>query len=117
VPNIVFEPTPDILCGLVGRRRAGQVIVGFAAETDDPVARGRRKFERKGVDIMVVNDVSAPGVGFDHDTNAVTIMTADETEEVPLTTKDAVADAVLDKVVALLAGQEGRTGAPGAEEH
>jgi len=117
VPNIVLEPTPDILCGLVARRREGQVIAGFAAETDDPVARGRRKFERKGVDLMVVNDVSAPGVGFDHDTNAVTIMTADETEEVPLTSKDAVADAVLDKVVALLAGREGRTGAPGAEEH
>ncbi len=117
VPSIVLEPTPDILCGLVARRRAGQVIAGFAAETDDPVARGRRKLERKGVDLMVVNDVSAPGVGFDHDTNAVTIMTADDTEEVPLTTKDAVADAVLDKVVALLAGQAGRTGAPGAEEH
>ena len=51
--------------------------MGFAAETDDVVERGRRKLERKGVDLLVVNDVSAPGAGFDHDTNAVTILDAD----------------------------------------
>ena len=72
VPEIVLEPTPDILTGLAARRRpgagAGRVRGG------DPRcarARGRRKLERKGVDLLVVNDVSAPGVGFDHDTNAV----------------------------------------------
>jgi phosphopantothenoylcysteine decarboxylase/phosphopantothenate--cysteine ligase len=116
LPDIVLEATPDILCGLAARRRPGQVIVGFAAETKDPVARGRRKFERKGVDLMVVNDVSAPGAGFDHDTNVVTILTKNDTDEVPLASKGVVADAVLDRVVALLAGQEGRVGAPRAEE-
>jgi phosphopantothenoylcysteine decarboxylase/phosphopantothenate--cysteine ligase len=103
VPTIVLETTPDILAGLAERRRPGQVIVGFAAETDEPVARARAKRRAKGVDFMVVNDVSVPGVGFDHDTNAVTIVKDHEDREVPLTSKTAVADAVLDEVVALLA--------------
>jgi len=103
VPEIVLEPTPDILAALAARRTPGQVLVGFAAETDDPVERGRRKLERKGVDLLVVNDVSAPGTGFDHDTNAVTILGADGTTvEVALTSKRSVADAVFDSVVARL---------------
>jgi phosphopantothenoylcysteine decarboxylase/phosphopantothenate--cysteine ligase len=117
VPEIVLEQTPDILRGLVAHRRPGQVIVGFAAETDEPVARARRKREAKGVDLMVVNDVSAPGVGFDHDTNAVTIVKEFEDRQVPLTSKADVADAVLDAVVELLDVGDGRVGAPGAEEH
>ncbi len=104
VPEIVLEQTPDILAGLVAGRRPGQQFVGFAAETEDAVARGRRKLERKGVDLLVVNDVAAPGVGFDHDTNAVTILdAAGGATEVPLTSKNEVADAILDKVVDLLA--------------
>jgi phosphopantothenoylcysteine decarboxylase / phosphopantothenate---cysteine ligase len=100
IPDVVLEPTPDILAGLARRRAAGQVIVGFAAETHDVVERGRRKLERKGVDLLVVNDVSAPGVGFDHDTNAVVILGADgSATEIPLTSKDAVANAVLDRVI------------------
>jgi phosphopantothenoylcysteine decarboxylase/phosphopantothenate--cysteine ligase len=103
VPDVVLEPTPDILAGLARRRPPGQVIVGFAAETHDVLERGRRKLERKGVDLLVVNDVSAPGVGFDHDTNAVVILEADGgISEVPLTSKDAVAEAVLDRVSAHL---------------
>jgi phosphopantothenoylcysteine decarboxylase/phosphopantothenate--cysteine ligase len=100
IPELVLEPTPDILAGLARRRTPDQVIVGFAAETHDPVERGRRKIERKGVDLLVVNDVSAPGVGFDHDTNAVVILGADGTAtDIPLTSKDAVANAVLDRVI------------------
>jgi len=100
IPEVVLEPTPDILAGLARRGAPGQVIVGFAAETHDVVDRGRRKLERKGVDLLVVNDVSAPGVGFDHDTNAVVILGADgTTTEIPLTSKDAVANAVLDRVI------------------
>ena len=116
VPDIVLEPTPDILTGLVQSRRPGQVIVGFAAETDDPVARARRKLERKGADLMVVNDVSVPGVGFDYDTNAVTILSASGAQEVPLSSKEVVADVVLDRVVELLDAQAGRDGAPNTEE-
>jgi len=101
LPELVLEPTPDILMGLVARRAPGQVVVGFAAETNDVLERGRRKLARKGVDLLVVNDVSAPGVGFDHDTNAVSILGADgSSTEVALTSKDAVADAVLDSVIA-----------------
>jgi phosphopantothenoylcysteine decarboxylase/phosphopantothenate--cysteine ligase len=100
IPEVVLESTPDILAGLARRRTPGQIIVGFAAETYDVVERGRRKLERKGVDLLVVNDVSAPGVGFDHDTNAVVILDADgSATEIPLTSKDAVANAVLDRVI------------------
>jgi len=103
VPELVLEPTPDILTALAARRPAGQVLVGFAAETRDIIARARRKLERKGVDLLVVNDVGAPGVGFVHETNAVTILSADgDTIEIPLTSKDAVAEAVLDRVIAQL---------------
>jgi phosphopantothenoylcysteine decarboxylase/phosphopantothenate--cysteine ligase len=101
LPELVLEPTPDILAGLAERRPEGQVLVGFAAETNEVQERARRKLVRKGVDLLVVNDVSAPGVGFDHDTNEVTILGADgSATEVPLTTKDAVANAVLDRVIA-----------------
>jgi len=101
LPELVLEPTPDILTGLVFRRTPGQVLVGFAAETDDVAERGRRKLHRKGVDLLVVNDVSAPETGFDHDTNAVSILTADgSSTEIPLTSKYAVANAVLDSVIA-----------------
>jgi len=103
VPDLVLEPTPDILSALARGRRPGQVLVGFAAETTDPVARGRAKLERKGVDLLVVNDVTAPGAGFDHDTNAVVILSADGGSiEVPLRSKRAVADAILDSVVTRL---------------
>jgi phosphopantothenoylcysteine decarboxylase / phosphopantothenate---cysteine ligase len=101
LPELVLEPTPDILLGLVAHRPPGQVMVGFAAETNDVLERGRKKLARKGVDLLVVNDVSAPGAGFDHDTNAVAILGADGSiTEVPLTSKDAVANAVLDSVIA-----------------
>jgi len=101
IPELVLEPTPDILAGLAARRRPGQVLVGFAAETHDALERGRNKLARKGVDLLVVNDVSAPGTGFDHDTNAVAILdVAGNTQEIPLTSKDAVANALLDRVIA-----------------
>jgi phosphopantothenoylcysteine decarboxylase / phosphopantothenate---cysteine ligase len=103
VPDLVLEATPDILAQLGRRRRAGQVLVGFAAETEALAERAVAKLVAKGVDVMVANDVSAPGVGFDHDTNAVTIFTADgASESVALRSKDDVADAILDRVVALL---------------
>jgi phosphopantothenoylcysteine decarboxylase/phosphopantothenate--cysteine ligase len=100
VPDLVLEPTPDILAELGRRRKRGQVLVGFAAETgsfgDRPVA----KLKSKGVDLMVANDVSAAGVGFDHDTNAVTVLGRDGTRrEVGLSSKRQVADVVLDCVV------------------
>jgi phosphopantothenoylcysteine decarboxylase / phosphopantothenate---cysteine ligase len=103
LPELILEPTPDILTGLVARRSPGQVLVGFAAETNDVAERGRRKLARKGVDLLVVNDVSAPGVGFDHDTNEVTILGSDgSSAAVALTSKNSVANEVLDRVIALM---------------
>ncbi|MGH9081270.1 MAG: bifunctional phosphopantothenoylcysteine decarboxylase/phosphopantothenate--cysteine ligase CoaBC [Acidimicrobiales bacterium] len=106
VPELVLEPTPDILAELGRRRRDGQVLVGFAAETGSAGDRAVAKLVAKGVDLMVANDVAAPGVGFDHDTNQVTVFGADgSVTEVPLSSKDAVADAILDRVGALLSAR------------
>ena len=99
VPQIILEPTPDILTGLGAAKPAGQVLVGFAAETSDLVANARGNLERKQLDLMVANDVSAPGVGFQHDTNAVTLLRADgSATTVALTDKRSIAKAVLDTV-------------------
>ncbi|HXX91710.1 MAG TPA: bifunctional phosphopantothenoylcysteine decarboxylase/phosphopantothenate--cysteine ligase CoaBC [Acidimicrobiales bacterium] len=103
LPEIVLEPTADILAEVVRRRRPGQVLVGFAAETHDVVEHAAAKLAAKGVDVIVANDVAAPGVGFDHDTNAVTILEAGGARrDVPLAPKGVVADAVLDTVAARL---------------
>ncbi|MEJ7799062.1 MAG: bifunctional phosphopantothenoylcysteine decarboxylase/phosphopantothenate--cysteine ligase CoaBC [Ilumatobacter sp.] len=107
VPEIVLEPTPDILAGLGAHKPAGQVLVGFAAETDDLQANAQRKLAAKQLDLIVANDVSAPGTGFRHDTNAVTIFMADSSAEVvPLADKRTIASAVLDHVVSIRAAAE-----------
>jgi phosphopantothenoylcysteine decarboxylase/phosphopantothenate--cysteine ligase len=102
VPELVLEPTPDILAGLGARKRPGQTLVGFAAETTDVVANAADKVRRKHLDLVVANDVSAPGAGFEHDTNAVVLLRADGSRnDVPLADKRAVARAVLDAVLDL----------------
>ena len=102
VPEIVLEKTPDILAGLGARKREGQILVGFAAETEDLIAHAQDKLVRKNLDLIVANDVSAPGVGFSHDTNAVTILGAGGVlQTVALTDKHHIASAVLDSVVEL----------------
>ncbi|MGI8491490.1 MAG: bifunctional phosphopantothenoylcysteine decarboxylase/phosphopantothenate--cysteine ligase CoaBC [Acidimicrobiales bacterium] len=120
VPEVVLEPTTDILAALGRRRRPGQVLVGFAAETvsaegngegaaagagapasDQLRAFAESKLADKGADLIVANDVSAEGTGFGHDTNAVWIVSADrEAVEVPLADKRQVATAVVDAIVA-----------------
>lgn len=104
-PDIVLEPTPDILAGLGQRKRDGQILVGFAAETSDLVANAQSKLRRKNLDLVVANDVSAPAVGFQHDTNAVTILSrAGSIKTVALTDKRSVARAILECVVELRSG-------------
>ena len=99
VPEIVLEPTADILAHLAAQRRPGQTIVGFAAETSDLRANAAEKLARKGIDLIVANDVSAPGVGFEHDTNAVMILGADgSAQEIALTDKRAIARSILNAV-------------------
>jgi phosphopantothenoylcysteine decarboxylase/phosphopantothenate--cysteine ligase len=96
-----LEPTTDILAELGKRKRPGQVLVGFAAETDDVRAHAADKLRRKHLDLIVANDVGAPGAGFEHDTNAVTLIGADgEVQDVPLVDKREVARVILDAVVA-----------------
>jgi phosphopantothenoylcysteine decarboxylase/phosphopantothenate--cysteine ligase len=98
--EIVLEPTHDFLVDLGRRKRPGQVLVGFAAETEDLVANARAKLVRKSLDLIVANDVSAPAVGFDHDTNEVFLLGPDDSEHhVPLTSKRNVARAVFDAVL------------------
>jgi phosphopantothenoylcysteine decarboxylase/phosphopantothenate--cysteine ligase len=98
--TIELEPTADILAE-VARLKQSQIIVGFAAETQNVLENARKKLASKSLDAIVVNDVSREGVGFDSDRNAVTIITKDEVVEVPETTKWDVALRVLDQVVRL----------------
>lgn len=100
IPEITLEPTPDILAALGTGKPSHQVLVGFAAETDNVVDNARGKLHRKNLDLIVANDVSAPGVGFGHNTNAVTILGADGSQsDVELADKHTIATAVLDSVV------------------
>ncbi|MBM3661496.1 MAG: bifunctional phosphopantothenoylcysteine decarboxylase/phosphopantothenate--cysteine ligase CoaBC [Actinobacteria bacterium] len=102
IPTIELQPTVDILAELGAQRIAGRTLVGFAAETNDVLASASAKLAEKGIDLIVVNDVSAPDVGFEHDTNEVRILGPDgEVDHVALRSKSAVADAVLDAVVAV----------------
>jgi len=106
--TISMEPTADILTGLAAARRDGQTLVGFAAEHGDgAVAYGRDKLARKGLDAVVVNDISRKDIGFDSVSNEVTIVTAEGDRPVPLAAKGDIARAVLDEVQRL----RGRAGA------
>lgn len=98
-PEIFLEPTPDILAGLGSAKRAGQILVGFAAETDDLIKNATAKLTAKSLDLIVANDVGAPGVGFSHDTNAVTLLRPDaKPVEIDLASKREVARAVINTV-------------------
>ncbi|HEX5417865.1 MAG TPA: bifunctional phosphopantothenoylcysteine decarboxylase/phosphopantothenate--cysteine ligase CoaBC [Chloroflexota bacterium] len=92
-------PNPDIIAGI---KDAPLVKIGFAAETDDLIANAQGKLQRKGLDLIVANDVGAPGSGFGTDTNEVVFVSAAGVERLPLLPKRAVADRILDRLVALL---------------
>lgn len=99
VPSLDLEPTRDILAELGRVKPAGQYLVGFAAETDNVEKNAKEKLARKNLDMIVANDVTAPGAGFNHDTNAVKIITRDgKIAGIPLMDKDKVADRVLDAI-------------------
>ena len=106
VPEITLEATPDILALLATHRRPGQIIVGFAAETNNVRVNAADKLRRKGIDLIVANDVSTPGVGFEHDTNEVVILGADgSVQDVPLADKRVIARAILNVVSTLRSKQ------------
>lgn len=103
VPQIILEPTADVLRATREMRRAGSVIVGFALETTDAVENGRRKLQGKGLDLLVVNDATEPGAGFEVETNRVVLLQAGQPDEaLPLMSKAEVADRILDRVEGLL---------------
>jgi phosphopantothenoylcysteine decarboxylase/phosphopantothenate--cysteine ligase len=102
--NLNLQPTEDILAAISASRGENQTVVGFAAEHGgDAVTRARAKLARKGADLIVLNDVSDPTIGFDSAENAVTLVTAADEVEVPKAGKDAVAEAILDRVERLRA--------------
>lgn len=94
---------PDVAATLGRAKRSGQTFVGFAAETNDVLAHARGKLVKKNLDMIVANDVTTPGAGFDVSTNIVTLLTEEKTESLPLMTKDEVADRILDAVLKLRA--------------
>ncbi len=103
-----LEPTEDILAGLAARRSGGQTIVGFAAEHGGGgVERARAKLERKGADLIVLNDVSDPAIGFESEENAVTLVDGSGETPVPRASKDSIADSILDRVDTLRARTSG----------
>lgn len=97
--ELSLEPTEDILAALAARRAEGQTVVGFAAEHGgNAVERARGKLRRKGADMIVLNDVSDPEIGFESERNAVTLIGADGETEVPIASKDEIAGAILTEV-------------------
>jgi phosphopantothenoylcysteine decarboxylase/phosphopantothenate--cysteine ligase len=104
--------TPDILAELGQARQGGHrpVLVGFAAESGDPVSRARAKLSRKQADMIVANDISRLDAGFDSDSNAVTLVTTDGAEAIGLAPKTQVAAAIVDRVEQLLAPQPAQAG-------
>ena len=111
--TVTLRRTPDILAALGQRRlarNAGPVLVGFAAETEQVVEHAKAKRENKHADLIVANDVSRADAGFDVDTNAVTLVSADGTEPVPVLAKSQVAARILDRVEQLLSGSRSTFG-------
>ena len=99
--NFTLVENPDVAATLGKAKRSGQVFVGFAAETNDVLAHAKDKLARKNLDMIVANDVTRPGAGFDVDTNIVTLITKDGQEALPMMSKAEVAQRILDRTLAL----------------
>lgn len=105
-PELTLESTDDVLLATRDLRPDGCVTVGFALETETPVEHGRAKLGRKDLDLLVVNDATEPGAGFEVETNRVVLLDrGGGADELPLMTKHEVADEILDRVAALIAGR------------
>jgi phosphopantothenoylcysteine decarboxylase/phosphopantothenate--cysteine ligase len=99
--TLELTKTPDILGEVAKRRTNGQLVIGFAAETNDVVNYARSKMEKKGLDLVVANDITKEGAGFDTDTNIATIISKDSQTDLPLMSKWELADKILDEIVRL----------------
>lgn len=100
--SLVLTETPDVAARVGQLRHEGQVLVGFAAETEKLLDHAGEKLEKKNLDMIVANDVTQPGAGFDVDTNIVTLITRDGEKQYPLLTKAQVADIILDRAAELI---------------
>lgn len=98
---IRLTQTPDVAAAVGKLKKPGQTLVGFAAETNDVLANAQKKLEKKNLDLIVANDVTVPGAGFDVDTNLVTLISRDGLETLPMMQKSQVAHALLDKILAM----------------
>lgn len=96
---IRLTQTPDVAAAVGKTKKEGQTLVGFAAETNDVLQNAQKKLAKKNLDLIVANDVTAPGAGFDVDTNIVTFVTQDGLEKLPKMKKAEVADALLDRIL------------------
>ena len=114
--TLELEHTPDILAELSASRKEFQILIGFAAETSDALENARKKLAAKRVDAIVVNDVSQPGIGFDSERNAVSIVLHERVIEVPETSKWEVAHRVLDAAVELRKSKSGQPAIVGSKE-
>lgn len=108
--SLELEPTPDILAEVARARRNGQLVIGFAAETTDLIKHARQKLERKALDMIVANDITRAGAGFDVETNIITLIRRGrEPQELPLMSKSEAAHSILDEVVRLRLEGSGAT--------
>ena len=103
--TLTFTQTPDVAKAIGEQKRAGQTLVGFAAETNDVLSNAAGKLEKKHLDLIVANDVNLPGAGFDVDTNIVTLIDRAGQTPLPMLSKREVADKILDRVLALRASK------------
>lgn len=99
--TLTFVPTPDVAKAVGEGKHDGQILIGFAAETETAVENARKKLDSKHLDMIVANDVTQPGAGFDVDTNIATIITHQQAESLPIMTKKALADEILTRALAL----------------
>jgi phosphopantothenoylcysteine decarboxylase/phosphopantothenate--cysteine ligase len=99
--TLELKKTPDILSEVSKRRKDGQLVIGFAAETNDVITYAKIKMGKKNLDMVVANDITAEGAGFNTDTNIATIITKSGQTELPLMSKREMADRILDELVKL----------------
>lgn len=99
--TLVLRENPDIAAALGAQKKPGQILVGFAAETENAVENACKKLKKKNLDMIAANDVTMPGAGFDIDTNIVTLITKDGMEALPMMQKRQVADVLLDRALSL----------------
>ena len=103
--SIALASTTDILAASLGHRPSGLITVGFALETDALIENARAKLEAKQLDLVVANRAGIDGEGFGSDTNRVTFIAKDDAQELPIMSKDAVAERLLDRVEEMIRGR------------